>query len=72
MFIMGCLFLLLAAVAGFAAHRLKGASIEIMKPGSGHHDSFLKGEDSPALVFQAEDGMRDAYVTGVQTCALPI
>src|SRR5690349_24145880 len=22
--------------------------------------------------FQAEDGMRDLYVTGVQTCALPI
>src|SRR5215472_10161778 len=22
--------------------------------------------------FQAEDGIRDAYVTGVQTCALPI
>src|SRR3712207_9405666 len=24
------------------------------------------------LVFQAEDGMRDIGVTGVQTCALPI
>src|SRR5690349_24778650 len=23
-------------------------------------------------VFQAEDGIRDLYVTGVQTCALPI
>src|SRR5204863_5587140 len=30
---------------------------------------------SPHLVvffFQAEDGIRDLYVTGVQTCALPI
>src|SRR5690349_3696411 len=27
------------------------------------HTSFL---------FQAEDGIRDLYVTGVQTCALPI
>src|SRR5690606_39431234 len=24
------------------------------------------------LVFQAEDGIRDFHVTGVQTCALPI
>src|SRR5215469_4063997 len=24
------------------------------------------------LFFQAEDGIRDLYVTGVQTCALPI
>src|SRR5438874_10497901 len=29
---------------------------------------------SPAVIFffQAEDGIRDLYVTGVQTCALPI
>src|SRR2546430_3518177 len=27
---------------------------------------------STALFFQAEDGMRDLTVTGVQTCALPI
>src|SRR5690606_40502817 len=28
---------------------------------------------SPALLFfQAEDGIRDFHVTGVQTCALPI
>src|SRR5204862_8344460 len=26
----------------------------------------------PAFFFQAEDGIRDLYVTGVQTCALPI
>src|SRR5204862_2077078 len=25
-----------------------------------------------ALFFHAEDGIRDLYVTGVQTCALPI
>src|SRR5204862_737485 len=29
--------------------------------------------DSDSLFFfQAEDGIRDLYVTGVQTCALPI
>src|SRR5215471_6194939 len=27
---------------------------------------------SPFFFFQAEDGIRDLYVTGVQTCALPI
>src|SRR5690349_17826888 len=27
---------------------------------------------SAAFFFQAEDGIRDLYVTGVQTCALPI
>src|SRR5690349_3124268 len=29
-------------------------------------------EDSGYFFFQAEDGIRDLYVTGVQTCALPI
>src|SRR5207302_2885786 len=27
---------------------------------------------SPPFFFQAEDGIRDFHVTGVQTCALPI
>src|SRR6266436_5688198 len=27
---------------------------------------------APAFFFQAEDGIRDVAVTGVQTCALPI
>src|SRR5690349_24860615 len=27
---------------------------------------------APLFFFQAEDGIRDLYVTGVQTCALPI
>src|SRR2546429_5202399 len=27
---------------------------------------------SPCFFFQAEDGIRDVAVTGVQTCALPI
>src|SRR6266496_6807583 len=31
----------------------------------GHVDVFF-------FFFQAEDGIRDLYVTGVQTCALPI
>src|SRR5947208_8997335 len=28
--------------------------------------------DKPIFFFQAEDGIRDDLVTGVQTCALPI
>ena len=30
------------------------------------------GQDNAVFFFQAEDGIRDAHVTGVQTCALPI
>src|SRR6266496_1994862 len=30
------------------------------------------GASQPPFLFQAEDGIRDLYVTGVQTCALPI
>src|SRR3984893_18545700 len=30
------------------------------------------GEMAAHLLFQAEDGIRDGHVTGVQTCALPI
>src|SRR2546430_1305970 len=36
-------------------------------------DDWVPGEASPApFFFQAEDGIRDLTVTGVQTCALPI
>src|SRR2546428_8496784 len=35
--------------------------------------TYVKQERCPAgLFFQAEDGIRDPLVTGVQTCALPI
>src|SRR5215813_14301648 len=39
-----------------------------------HASSYLGNEYSDALTFffQAEDGIRGADVTGVQTCALPI
>src|SRR5437016_11522084 len=33
---------------------------------------FLHLEVRPLFFFQAEDGIRDWSVTGVQTCALPI
>src|SRR5690349_619316 len=35
-----------------------------------HHEVFPLV--SLFFFFQAEDGIRDLYVTGVQTCALPI
>src|SRR5690606_41028149 len=34
-----------------------------------HSSTFIK---SNTFFFQAEDGIRDFHVTGVQTCALPI
>src|SRR5690606_27051028 len=33
---------------------------------------FLSAVDGCIFFFQAEDGIRDFHVTGVQTCALPI
>src|SRR6266496_3964403 len=38
-------------------------------PWNGSLTSQVNGK---AFFFQAEDGIRDLYVTGVQTCALPI
>src|SRR6201992_2260311 len=37
-------------------------------------DGVISGENGQTYVFffQAEDGIRDGRVTGVQTCALPI
>src|SRR2546429_4891234 len=32
----------------------------------------IRGDSSHLFFFQAEDGIRDVAVTGVQTCALPI
>src|SRR5439155_131134 len=36
------------------------------------NDTKRAGAASPCFFFQAEDGIRDGHVTGVQTCALPI
>src|SRR6267378_5701013 len=33
---------------------------------------WVRASDQLFFFFQAEDGIRDLYVTGVQTCALPI
>src|SRR5947209_1378235 len=36
------------------------------------YKGFPNGYGEPFFFFQAEDGIRDIGVTGVQTCALPI
>src|SRR2546429_3888337 len=38
----------------------------------GRADSSARSLRSSCFFFQAEDGIRDVAVTGVQTCALPI
>src|SRR5699024_11594523 len=37
-----------------------------------HYSSLLLSCTAARFFFQAEDGIRDRNVTGVQTCALPI
>src|SRR5436190_10759853 len=41
-------------------------------PDRGDHPCESRTVDSSRFFFQAEDGIRDHCVTGVQTCALPI
>src|SRR5207249_6834450 len=41
-------------------------------PGDARPKSVVAHEALEAFFFQAEDGIRDRNVTGVQTCALPI
>src|SRR5439155_9081443 len=45
--------------------------------GSGLHSTLVRAcciriDMTVSFFFQAEDGIRDGHVTGVQTCALPI
>ena len=44
MFIVGCVFLLVALAIGIAAHRLKVSSIELAKADAGHPSHSLKEE----------------------------
>src|SRR5690606_40643049 len=39
---------------------------------SGAHHGVTNCDELTVFFFQAEDGIRDFHVTGVQTCALPI
>src|SRR5205809_5768241 len=49
----------------------KDISNVVTDAASGVVDIF-HGIDKAVFFFQAEDGIRDVAVTGVQTCALPI
>src|SRR6266496_130610 len=53
---------------------LPEVSLDIVHLRGGALNFFLKSLDLVGFLFffQAEDGIRDLYVTGVQTCALPI
>src|SRR5690349_16456439 len=47
----------------------------LLARGANLHERDSSWDDNPlgwVFFFQAEDGIRDLYVTGVQTCALPI
>src|SRR5437868_6601901 len=57
-----------AGVRGGAA--TLGAGIAPARPDK--RGGGLDGDGSLLFFFQAEDGIRDRNVTGVQTCALPI
>src|SRR2546430_8610126 len=48
--------------------------LRLPQPASQHRFSTCvrSGDSFSLLFFQAEDGIRDLTVTGVQTCALPI
>src|SRR5258708_4101852 len=49
-----------------------GDSSKKFKIAEGQWYRYAPSYVSPAFFFQAEDGIRDDLVTGVQTCALPI
>src|SRR5690606_12714589 len=53
----------IATAAGYSAHACLTARRLLLGAADGQSFSFF---------FQAEDGIRDFHVTGVQTCALPI
>src|SRR6266849_4597916 len=51
-----------------------GSCIQLPRTNQSHENMFqdVCGPCVMSFFFQAEDGIRDPLVTGVQTCALPI
>src|SRR2546430_8584472 len=57
------------------AQRVPGPAINLMAQraaDAGVYVAFGLATKEKVVFFQAEDGIRDGTVTGVQTCALPI
>src|SRR2546429_216780 len=50
-------------------HKVKRSSVTFRRVRRTNHE---KASRNGIFFFQAEDGIRDVAVTGVQTCALPI
>src|SRR5690606_39862892 len=57
---------------GASTHAARGGARALPAVPSGDHRRVLRELDLCFFFFQAEDGIRDFHVTGVQTCALPI
>src|SRR2546430_6732590 len=58
---------------GLCLKQQKPAALAVITKSSDNTISiFQEGENRALYFFQAEDGIRDLTVTGVQTCALPI
>src|SRR2546427_529633 len=51
---------------------IKKKTVDRLPPPVHLRDALRREHRPPVLFFQAEDGIRDLTVTGVQTCALPI
>src|SRR3989440_4157659 len=51
---------------------LVGGSVPVVSPGAERERRACPCTGRTFFFFQAEDGIRDLIVTGVQTCALPI
>src|SRR6266496_1512459 len=52
--------------------RLRNSPIRLSSSDSSTRSFACSSAFAVFFFFQAEDGIRDLYVTGVQTCALPI
>src|SRR5215208_2212245 len=66
-----------AAAVPHIRDRLMAMGLKVPLIGDFHYNCHVLLKQHPACAealyfFQAEDGIRDGHVTGVQTCALPI
>src|SRR5260370_1307775 len=65
----------IADVIAYYVHPVNIQTACLIMEGAEFTENIINGVERPvkaAFFFQAEDGIRDSSVTGVQTCALPI